>query len=258
MVGEANACKIAVVSLNEEDLTACTELAARLGISLITPDSYAQDEAFAFYLSWQSGCLSLFDQPNVNKKGLKVDFDVRHEQQRSWPAPKKGPLAQAIGRKTRTVVDATCGWGQDSFFIFRMGYQLTCLERSQVMFELLQDGFRRLSRQDWFEHLQLQLPELQQGNAIIGLTGLKSTPDCIYLDPMFPPKRKKSALAKKPMMVLRDILGDDPDRQDLFESAMAKAGNRVVVKSPDYAKPLGGEPSVSYTGKLVRYDVYMT
>jgi 16S rRNA (guanine1516-N2)-methyltransferase len=34
------------------------------------------------------------------------------------------------------------------------------------------------------------------------------------------------------------------------------AGKRVVVKSPDYAEPLGGKPNESFHGKLLRYDVY--
>ena len=91
---------------------------------------------------------------------------MRSEEQRSWPAPKKGPLAQAIGRKTSTVVDATTGWGQDSFYIFRMGYKVFCIERSMVMAELLKDGLQRLSQQPWMQQLAIEPPQLQTGNAI--------------------------------------------------------------------------------------------
>jgi Protein of unknown function (DUF548). len=89
------------------------------------------------------------------------------------------------------------------------------------------------------------------------LASLAEKPDCIYLDPMFPPKRKQSAATRKSMAILRDILGDDLDRQVLFEAAFAATGRRVVVKSPDYAEPLGGKPQESYQGKLLRYDVYL-
>jgi 16S rRNA (guanine1516-N2)-methyltransferase len=95
------------------------------------------------------------------------------------------------------------------------------------------------------------------GNAIELLANLSEPPDCIYLDPMFPPKRKQSAATRKSMAVLRDILGDDTDRLALFEAAFAAAGRRVVVKSPDYAEPLGGKPTESIQGKLLRYDVYL-
>jgi 16S rRNA (guanine1516-N2)-methyltransferase len=37
---------------------------------------------------------------------------------------------------------------------------------------------------------------------------------------MFPAKRKKSALPKKSMLVLRDLLGDDMDKDALFAAAL--------------------------------------
>ena len=171
--------------------------------------------------------------------------------------PKTGALAQALGRKTKTVVDATAGWGQDSLALFRMGYDVTCIERSPIMAALLADGFARLSQLDWCRQLKLLPPKLIQGDAIDSLDKLTSLPDCIYLDPMFPPKRKKSALAKKAIMVLRDLVGEDTDKDQLFTAALKATGKRVVVKSPDYAEPLGGKPSESFHGKLLRYDVYL-
>ena len=137
-----------------------------------------------------------------------------------------------------------------------MGYEVLCIERSPVMAELLRDGFKRLAELDWMQRLNLLPPRLLIGNAIDLLTALETRPECIYLDPMFPPKRKKSALAKKLMMVLRDLLGDDQDKEQLFSAAISAAGKRVVVKSPDYAEPLDGKPNESFRGKLLRYDVY--
>jgi 16S rRNA (guanine1516-N2)-methyltransferase len=210
----------------------------------------------SFFLTWRDGCLKLLDKELLKKGGLVVDIAPRNGEQRSWPAPKQGPLAHALGRKTRTVVDATTGWGQDSLHIFRMGYELLCIERSPVMAELLQDGFNRLAEQDWMQSLSLQSPRLLNGNAIDLLASLEVQSDCIYLDPMFPPKRKKSALSKKSMVVLRDLLGDDQDKEELFAAALKAAEKRIVVKSPDYAEPLGGKPNECYQGKLLRYDVY--
>ena len=186
-----------------------------------------------------------------------VEIEPRPGEQHSYPAPKKDLLAQAVGKKTLTIVDATCGWAQDSLALFRMGYQLSCIERSPIMAALIQDGLQRLAQKDWVQNRQLQVPEFMPGNAIDLLANLPEAPDCIYLDPMFPPKRKKSAATRKSMAVLRDILGDDLDKQQLFEAAMQAAGKRVVVKGPDDAEPLGGKPSCSLTSKLLRYDVYL-
>lgn len=230
------------------------QLAERLNVPIRTDD---EDHQEPYFLTWRDDALKLVDRELLKKGGLAVDIEPRPGEQRSWPAPKNTPLGQALGRKTQTVVDATTGWGQDSLHIFRMGYRLRCIERSPVMVELLQDAFKRLAELEWVKNLSLELPGLIAGNAIEILAGIEPKPDCIYIDPMFPPKRKKSALAKKSMTILHDLLGDDPDKQALFEAAIQATAKKVVVKSPDYAEPLGGKPSQSFQGKLLRYDVYV-
>ncbi|MEI6333942.1 MAG: class I SAM-dependent methyltransferase [Methylococcaceae bacterium] len=246
--------KLAVLYQGQGDSLPFQQLAERLEVPLYQAVNDECPESF--FLSWRDGCLKLLDKELLKKGGLVVDIEPRNGEQRSWPAPKDGALAHALGRKTRTVVDATTGWGQDSLHIFRMGYEVLCIERSPVMAELLGDGFKRLLELEWMQKLNLQPPLLLAGNAIELLATLDPPPDCIYLDPMFPPKRKKSALPKKSMMVLRDLLGDDQDKEQLFAAALMAAGKRVVVKSPDYAEPLGGKPNESFHGKLLRYDVY--
>lgn len=249
--------QLAVLYENQGDIRDFQQLAERLGIPVRTPADLTGQPLEAFFLSWREGCLKLLDHELLKKGGLAVDIHPRQGEQRSWPAPKDGALAKALGRKSKTVVDATTGWGQDSLHIFRMGYELLCIERSPVMAELLRDGLARLAQQDWLKRLQVNPPRLVTGNAIEWLATLSTPPDAIYLDPMFPPKRKKSALAKKSMVVLRDLLGDDDDKDQLFAAALQAAGKRVVVKSPDYAEPLGGKPNESIQGKLLRYDVYL-
>lgn len=247
--------KLAVLHQGEEDKQQSQNLAERLSVSFY--EKIDKECPESFFLSWREGCLKLLDKELFKKGGLVVDIEPRNGEQRSWPAPKQDALAHALGKKTKTVIDATTGWGQDSLHIFRMGYELTCIERSPVMAELLADGFNRLAELDWMRSLHLRPPKLLKGNAIELLATLETPPDCIYLDPMFPPKRKKSALAKKSMVVLRDLLGDDNDKEQLFDAAVKATGKRVVVKSPGYAEPLGGKPSESFQGKLLRYDVYL-
>ncbi len=247
--------KLAVLHNEHYALDVSQALAERLAVPLyLAVDKKTPEGCF---LSWRDGCLKLLDKELLKKGGLTVDIEPRNGEQRSWPAPKDGALAHAIGRKTKTVVDATTGWAQDSLHIFRMGYELRCIERSPIMLELLSDAFERLEQLDWVQRLSLSVPELIAGNAIEVLAGLTQAPECIYIDPMFPPKRKKSALPKKSMLILRDLLGDDRDKEQLFAAAMSATAKKVVVKSPDYAEPLGGEPSQSFTGKLLRYDVYL-
>ena len=242
---------------NDPDDDRAQALAEQLALPLIgTPD--AAVSAHDFFLCYRDACLKLIDKQNLKKGGLFVEIDPRPGEQHSYPAPKKDLLAQAVGKKSQTVVDATAGWAQDSLALFRMGYQVTSIERSPIMAALIKDGFERLAQKDWVQKRELEPPKLLVGNAIVWLANLPEKPDCIYLDPMFPPKRKQSAATRKSMAILRDILGDDLDRQELFEAAIAATGRRVVVKSPDYAEPMGAKPNESYQGKLLRYDVYLT
>lgn len=234
------------------------DLADRLQLPLFPAATAFQKSDCDFFLCYRDGCLKLLDRTSLTKGGWAVHIDPRPGEQNSWPAPKKGPLAQAIGRKTTSVIDATTGWAQDSLALFRMGYQVICIERSLIMAELIRDGLMRLSQKEWVRQLQLAVPQLVVADAIQALQSVVAKPDCVYLDPMFPPKRRKSALSKKSMTMLRELLGDDTDKQELFAAALGAAGKRVVVKSPDYAEPLGGPPDLSLHSKLLRFDVYFT
>lgn len=249
--------KVAVLYEGQGEIVKYRQLAERLAIPLVTAPGWELNRKLQFLLSWREGCLALLDKDNINKHGLIAEIEHRRGEQRSWPMPKQGALAQALGKKTLTVADATAGWGQDSLAMFRMGYQVISIERSPVMAELLADGFNRLAKLEWLQQLDLSPPKLLVGDAINVLKQLSDKPDCIYLDPMFPPKRKKSALAKKSIMVLRELAGEDADKERLFETALGVAGKRVVIKSPDYAPPLGDKPNESFHGKLLRYDVYL-
>ena len=80
--------------------------------------------------------------------------------------------------------------------------------------------------------------------------------DCVYLDPMYPPKRKKSAIANKNMQFLQWLLKPDLDSLPLLKAAL-DSNSRVVVKRPIYADPLLASPQQRFSSKLVHYDVYL-
>ena len=75
-----------------------------------------------------------------------------------------------------------------------------------------------------------------------------SPPHVCYLDPMFPPRTKSSAVKKK-MQLLQGLLGEGSEDADqegrveeeraLLHVALALAQRRVVVKRPIHAPPLG-------------------
>jgi 16S rRNA (guanine1516-N2)-methyltransferase len=84
--------------------------------------------------------------------------------------------------------------------------------------------------------------------------------DVIYLDPMFPPRRK-SAAVRKEMALFHTLLAraiDPADADALLLWALQQDTARVVVKRPSKAPCLAAQqPSHTISGKAVRYDVYV-
>ena len=161
-------------------------------------------------------------------------------------------LGQAIGRKTKTVVDATAGLGGDSVLLARMGYTVFAIERNSVVSALLEDGITRISAiSDWMSIGH------GYGDARSIVANLNEMPDVIYLDPMYPGGRKQSVKVARPLRILRELAGDDTDADELLTLCLESALKRVVVKRPHFAEPLGREGLTgSVSGKLVRYDIY--
>jgi 16S rRNA (guanine1516-N2)-methyltransferase len=169
---------------------------------------------------------------------------------------RRQPLARALGKRSRTVIDATAGWGGDAFLLACLGFEVTAMERNAVVVALLEDGLTRALRN---AHLAQALGgrlRIVHGDARALLPALDPRPDAVFIDPMFPPKRKSSAAVRKEMRLLRLLVGDDADAAELLAVSRACARERVIVKRPDDAAPLAARPATTYRGKLVRYDVY--
>ena len=90
----------------------------------------------------------------------------------------------------------------------------------------------------------------------LGQLAASEQEDIVFLDPMFP-ERKKSAKVKKEMQVFHSIVGADPDAGELLELALQRARYRVVVKRSASADHLAGmAPSYSLEGKSTRFDIF--
>ena len=245
---------IAVTAIGEESSlqTAAGEIAQELALPFVT----AQDNRYDLLLVLTAEHLELRDNRDPQVGPVCVDFLHLDLRPYSPNLSRRQPLARALGKKTRSVVDATAGYCQDALLFALMGYRTTAIERSPVVMALARDGLRRLAARAGIE-LEKRL-RLIEGDGRALLPSITPPPEVIYLDPMFPPKRKKSAAVKKEMRLLRELVGDDPDAHELLEISRRVALDRVVVKRPDDAPPLAPDPSMSLAGKLVRYDVYLT
>jgi len=170
-------------------------------------------------------------------------------------------LARAFGPKKshKTVLDATAGLGRDAFLMAFLGYEVTAVERSPVLAELVWDGLLR-AKSSGQSALVRAISRLTLLNAdacdVLSKLGISERPDVVYLDPMYP-TRGATALVKKEMRILRELVGDDEDAGKLFEIARQKARKRIVVKRHRYAPPLGEAPQCVHRGARIRFDVYL-
>lgn len=168
------------------------------------------------------------------------------------------PLGRAVGIgkwQDLDVADATAGLGRDSFVLADLGCRVTMFERSPAVFALLRDGLRRGLGGDNARvaeacgRMQLERGEFQARQP-------GNTFDVVYLDPMFP-ARRKSARVKKEMWIFQQLLEQETS-PELLDAALAAARYRVVVKRPARAPAFAGrEPSFVLPGKTVRFDVYL-
>ncbi len=158
--------------------------------------------------------------------------------------------------KTPKVVDATAGLGRDAFLLASLGAQVTLIERSVEVHRLLEEGLDRAAQAGGDVADVIARMTLLYGDARDLLPSL--APEVVLVDPMHPP-RKKSALVKNELRLIREIVGTDEDSAELMKVALATASKRVVLKWPQRGDLMAGicSPSHQITGKSTRYDVFM-
>ena len=168
-------------------------------------------------------------------------------------------LAKAVGRsKQPTVWDATGGLGRDSFVLAGLGLNVHIFERHPAVYCLLADGLARaLLHPDTAETAShLTLHHADAAEYMPRLAAEIGRPQVVYLDPMYP-ERRKSAAVKKEMAFFHELVGTAQNDTALLDAALATATARVVVKRPRLGDFLcGRKPDYQYTGKSTRFDVY--
>lgn len=193
-----------------------------------------------------------------SKPKLVVDFlSGAVDHRRKYGGGKNQLIAKAVGLRASfkpVVLDVTAGLGRDGFVLATLGCDVTLCERSFEVYALLQEAMTRAAKEAWFSALKFKLIH---ADAIDYLKKIDGQPDVIYIDPMYPPK-EKSALPKKEMILLREMVGDDLDAERLFQVARSVAKKRIVVKRARHAPNISqDEPDLVFEGKSSRFDVYL-
>ncbi|HRD67325.1 MAG TPA: class I SAM-dependent methyltransferase [Candidatus Competibacter sp.] len=251
---------VIVVASTAPVYQAAADLAAELALPLVA-DPVAIDCTHWLNLTPQR--LELRERNLVGTaRSIYVDFTqgpAAHR--RRFGGGCNQPLARAIGLKGGTpliVLDATAGLGRDAFVLACLGCTVYLLERSPIIAALLRDGLQRAAQDPEIGSLVAERLHLIAANGHDYLQNLpeEQRPDTIYLDPMYP-HRQKSALVKKEMRLLRQLVGDDEDAPELLAAALTRARRRVVVKRPRLAPPLAGPPpGFRIVSPNTRFDVY--
>ena len=168
-------------------------------------------------------------------------------------------LAKAVGMKSnknRTIIDATAGLGYDAFILASLGANVTLIERSEKIHKLLHEGIKEAKEYGGYISSIANRMHLIFGDSKTIIPQL--SPQVILVDTMYEDK-KKSALVKNNMRLVREIVGPDLDQIELITIALESAQNRVVVKQPRYAETRDEITKHSHQilGRTIRYDVYM-
>ncbi|MBI2380353.1 MAG: class I SAM-dependent methyltransferase [Gammaproteobacteria bacterium] len=245
-----------------ERRTEALALAQDLGIALVQESPAGADQppgSFALRLTPER--LELLHLAEPAEKPLAFDFLHGELGWRRTHGGGEAVVKAVVGnaKEKPTVLDATAGMGRDGFVLACAGCAVTMVERSPVIHALLADALARALADGELGALLGSRWRLVHAQAPAYMRGLSEDqrPDVVYLDPMYP-HRKKSALVKKEMRVFRALVGEDADAEALLPAALACARRRVVVKRPDYAEFLGGrKPNYSLETKSQRFDVYL-
>jgi 16S rRNA (guanine1516-N2)-methyltransferase len=252
--------KFAITATANEQYPAAEKLAHELNCPLVShPESGAAAD-YDYLLVYTPAYLGLHKTSEKYLSPFYIDFLSGKLLYRSAQAGlKKELLARALGmhpRENPRIIDATAGLGRDSFILASLGFHITLLERSSILYALLSDAIARAQQHPQTAAI-VQRMQLIQANSIEWLPEHPHA-DIIYLDPMFP-SRKKSASVKKEMVVLQNLLGRDMDCNQLFNLALACAARRVVVKRPRLAETISSsiKPNFSLLGKSSRFDCYL-
>lgn len=219
---------------------------------LKAPLNPLNSQEFFFHFHVTTDSVFVRDQ---EKRTLEIDFEKNHlDYQRKGHRGKNELVAKALGlaKGNTRVLDLSVGLAVDSVFLSQLGFQVTGVERSPVLYALLSEAFARTTKSELKDYkliLSDSLQYLRENGATLGV-------DAIYFDPMYPHK-KKSALPKQEMVVFRDLVGHDDDAAEVLKEALKCPVQRVVVKRPMHAEELLPGVRHSYEGKVVRYDTYV-
>lgn len=197
---------------------------------------------------------------HYDNKELFIDFNNSEILNRINPKTKKCSVVQAVEGRSKTkltILDTTAGLGKDTFTLAARGHTLLTLEKDRYIYLLLKDALQRAQQIDYLKEIVNKITLINIDSNEYILTTDKSF-DCVYIDPMFPP-RKKSAKVKQGMQILHQVgFNDEISNSNLLDNIIqARITTKAVVKRPINSDFLSNrKPSSQLKGKTNRFDIY--
>ena len=166
-----------------------------------------------------------------SQKPLSLSFSTSKFLRRIKAASKTSELiARAVGtRHGLKVIDCTAGLGREGFLLAYLGCDVTLIERSRVIHTLLRDALNSASYDPDLKRVVNRI-SLHQSDSRDFLSQHPSW-DVIYIDSMFPEK-KKTSLPKGDMQYLQRFLSNETNDESLLKRAFRCNFKRLVVKRP--------------------------
>ena len=200
--------------------------------------------------------LKLFAPHKTKLNPLKLDFTsnkFKHKISQDYNF--KQNLAKAIGiKKNPQVWDVTAGLAKDAFNIASLGSQVILIERNLIIAELLKQALDN-AKQDLTIAPIVNNMRLIVGESKLIMPTIKTKPDVIYLDPMFPENKNRRKPDREKQFLRAIVI--DKSSDDLLLTTCKKYASKVVVKRSVKDGYLSGiKPSGEILGKTTRYDIY--
>ncbi len=209
---------------------------------------------------------------DIPGKGLNVVFDADGVSLEGYDLKYRGDFTEMLHRLTGgrlqhemlshiartkkenpTAIDATAGMGTDSIIFAACGYDVTMFEQNPVIAALLKDAMQRARKHPELSEIVSRMT-LIEGDSIELMPKIPFSPDIIYLDPMFP-ERRKSGLINKKLQLIQKLEHPCYEGEALLNAAISLNPEKIIIKRPLKGENLAGKtPSYTIKGKAIRYD----
>jgi len=238
------------------------DLAQRFGLTFDprSPSRHGSEACAPFVLEVPDDTqapLALTPPARSGLPALRVDFMRRSLRRRAHCRRVRSELLVRAARLGGGIeaVDATGGLGTDAWLLAAAGARVTVCEREPVIAALLADALGRAERDEEARWIAARI-RLHAGAAqdVLQPGGVA---EVVYLDPMYPPRRK-SALGAGALRTLAALCASSREGAGLLEHALRGARERVVLKRP-LKSPLPAAPVRPHRvlrGRSTRFDVW--